>query len=452
MVRLRQIAYSLKESLLLLPLLFVLGAIALSRVAMTIDGRLEDERLPEAFTTTVDGGRAILTAIAGGLISSVTLLLSLVLVAVQLASSQFSPRTLHDWTGDRSQQMTIGLVLGTSVYCLLVLRETRSLGEGDALVPHLSVVLAVALGVISLIAVVRFVDQLTRSLRVGSVGRSITEQTIALVHRRGEHLVLEEPKLGPATPTELDPERDPGSDAAGDPPAGGEGPTEVAAQPDAATISAEHGGWVQQIDEDELLAALPDGSTAQLAISVGSYVFPRSPLAHVFPPPPDERCANDVRAAVALGPERTMQEDIGYGILQLVDVAVRALSPGINDPNTANDVIVNLGSVFLAIWEYPEEPALRSENGRSIIRKRWSHGEVLADAFGPLRRHGAADPVVVDTILRVLLTLRRETERRELAGPVEPIDDTIDAVVDAFERTEPAEVDLAPIRRLVADR
>ena len=447
MVRLRQILHSLGQSLLLVPLLLVVAAIVVSRITLAVDGRLAAESLPQTLTTTVDGGRAMLTAIAGGLISSVTLLLSLMLVAVQLASSQFSPRTLHGWIGDRTQQATIGLVLATSVYCLLVLRETRTLDEGEVLIPHLSVLLAVALGVLSLIAVVRSVDHLTRSLRVGSVARSITEQTEALVHSRAEHLALERPDLRPATHLPTVGGEGGGQDGVGIGADDGDG-DDAGVPPDAELITAVDGGWIQQIDEDELLGALPDGATARMAVSVGTYVLPGAPLVWVWPAP-EEPCAGGVRASIAVGDERTMQEDIGYGILQLVDVAVRALSPGVNDPNTANDIIVNLGRILLAIWEYPEQPRRRSEQGRSLIRLQQTHGEVLAAAFGPLRHHGAGDPAVVATMVRMLVTLRGEVLRRELAGPVAPIDETIAAVVTAFEATSPAPIDRAPIRALL---
>lgn len=434
MVRVRQILHRLGQSLLLVPLLFVVAAIALSRVMAVVDGRLGDERVPNVLATTVEGGRAMLTAIAGGLISSVTLLLSLVLVAVQLASSQYSPRTLQGWTGDRTQQVTIGLVLGTSVYCLLVLRETRALGEGEELIPHLSVLLAVALGVLSLIAVVRSVDHLTNSLRVGSVAGSITEQTVALVHQRGRDLALEQPKLRP----------------------GGQGSgldvdQEAEIPADALPVTAgTTGGWVQQIDEAEVLAAIASGTTVHMAVGVGTHVLPSAPLAFVSPRPATDDCAAQIRAAIALGAERTMQEDIGYGILQLVDIAVRAMSPGINDPNTANDVIVNLGVVLLALWEYPEDSPIRTEDGRSMVRRQLGHGDLLHASFGPLRRYAAADPSVVETMVRMLATLRSEVERRELPGPIGPIDDTLAAIVAAFEDHDPARIDRVAIQQLMA--
>ncbi len=438
MVHVRQTLYALGQRLAVIPLLFVLGAVVLSSVMASVDGRLETASLPRAMTTTVEGGRAILTAIAGGLITSVTLLLSLVLVAVQLASSQFSPRTLHDWTGDRTQQVTIGLVLGTSVYCLLVLRETSVVGEDVPLIPHLSVLLAVALGVLSLIAVVRYVDHLTASLRVGSVARSITSQTVDAVHRRGQRSVGASPGMPLAT----------SSAAAPDP---GLGREDTAVPTDAVAITVDEGGWVQQIDEDRLLDALPEGSTAHLTVAVGSHVLAGAPIVQVSPPVVDEECENGVRTAIAIGSERTMQEDAAYGIMQLVDVALRALSPGVNDPNTANEMIVNLGAVFVAYWSYPQEPTTRSDQGRTLVRRPVTHDDVLSAAMRPLRHHGADDPTVVETLLRMLITLRDEIERRDLPGPIQPVVEQIHYIHQAFLATDPPEVDRVAIRRYVTE-
>lgn len=132
-VRLQQISDPLLNRLFAIPLMLVFAGIGLSLGTLAIDQRLDGAWLPRTLQTTVDSARAVLSTIAGGLITSVTLLLSLMLVAVQLASSQFSPRTLRSWLGDRAQQVTTGGVLATAVYCLMVLRATRRLsgGAGD---------------------------------------------------------------------------------------------------------------------------------------------------------------------------------------------------------------------------------------------------------------------------------------------------------------------------------
>lgn len=436
MVRLRQAIHDFANGLLFIPLAFVLAAVVVSQAMTAVDGLFEDAAIPTSLTTSVDGARSILSAIAGGLISSVTLLLSLVLVAVQLASSQFSPRTLRGWTSNRTQQVAIGLVLGTAVYCLLVLRETRTLSDDLALAPHLSVLLAVTLGVLSLIAVLRSVDQLTNSLRIGSVAQSITDETVDAIHKRAEGLLLQRPGQQVAVPPSAD-------------------LTAPAPSDDGLAIPAPRSGWVQQIDEDRLLEAIPDGSVIRLVAPVGVFVMKDSPLAWVCPIPEDqevrERCLDKSSGAYALGNERTLQTDVGYGILQLTDIALRALSPGVNDPNTANDIIVNLGVVLLTIWEYPLESSTREVDDRTLIRQTITHGEFLERAFDPIRRHGADNASVVATMLTTLATLRAETQRRNLPGPTGPIDDTVDRVLATFRRNDPDPRDGEIVEKMVAD-
>ncbi|MDH3299106.1 MAG: DUF2254 domain-containing protein [Acidimicrobiia bacterium] len=436
MVRLRQAVHNVANGLLFVPLVFVLGAVVLAQAMTAIDGRLDDAALPTTLTTSVDGGRSILSAIAGGLISSVTLLLSLVLVAVQLASSQFSPRTLRGWTSNRTQQVAIGLVLGTAVYCLLVLRETRTLSDNRVLVPHLSVLLAVTLGVLSLIAVLRSVDELTNSLRIGSVAQSITDETVDAIHKRADRLLLPRPGQRVAVP-----------------------PTAEFAAPSPSeellAIPAPRSGWVQQIDEDRLIGAGPDGSVVRLVAPVGAFVMKDSPLAWVDPIPDGQQarahCLDRAAGAYAIGDERTLHTDVGYGILQLTDIALRALSPGVNDPNTANDIIVNLGVVLLSIWEYPTESGTREADNRTLIRRLVSHGEFLERAFDPVRRHGADNASVVATMLTTLATLRAETQRRNLPGPIGPIDDTVDRVLTTFRRSDPDPRDVEIVEALAAE-
>lgn len=412
MVKFRQLADRLRHRIVLIPILFVIGAFVLSQVTLQIDRLGDFENLPRVLQTTVDSGRAILSAIAAGLITSVTLLLSMMLVAVQLAGSQYSPRTAREWIGDRTQQLAIGLVLGTSVYCLLILRETRTFSEGEALTPHLSVMLALVLGVASLVGVVRSVDHLTNSLRIGAVANNIMRNTVQIIERDKRLNPSEKPVLAPAA-------RLTEAEADSSPPDG------------ALAITARTAGWVQQIDEDALFAAAPANSTVLITAALGSFMMPEAPMAWIWPYPDSESCVDPMREAIALGDARTLQEDIGFGILQMVDIAMRALSPGINDPNTANDIIAHLGAVMLALWKRPFAPTSRVENDRKLVRHDLNHGDYLHAAFDQIRRFAAADPEVASTMIRVLKALHSETRRRDLPGPLEPIEEVIGQLMDA---------------------
>ncbi len=405
-IRLRQIADRIRHSLSFIPTMYVLAAVVLVQVLLLIDRQLTSGTLPDVFETTVDSARAVFAAIAGGLITSTTLLLSMMLVAVQLASSQFSPRTLRNWLGNRTVQNAVGFVLGTTVFCLLALRSTRSFDENDTpVVPHLTVLAAVALGVLSLVAVVRTVDHITHTMRVGSIAEQVTSETIAVVDRVYDSDSDSDPIDVGVESGALRP------DGSIDVPIG------------ATAIETPSAGWVQQIDDDAVLSSLPERSTGYLAATVGSFVTASSPILWIAPAPTDpEECRSSMLEAVAVGDSRTMQQDIEFGVIQLTDIAVRALSPGINDPSTASDVIVHLGNVMTSMWEHPALPTTVRSGSRTLVRHRPTHAGLLDRAFSPIIHYGRSDRQVVSTLKSVLGLLRSEIDRRGLPGPVEPIE------------------------------
>jgi len=406
-VRMRQIADRTRHSLSFVPTLYVLGSITLVQALLWVDRRLTEQSLPIILETTVDSARSVFGAIAGGLITSITLLLSMLLVAVQLASSQFSPRTLRNWLGNRTVQHAVGLVLGTTVFCLLALRSTRSFGEGeDPVVPHVTVLVAVALGVLSLLAVVHTVDHITHSLQVGTIADRVAAETIEVIER-----------VYRTEPDSLQVGVESGAvraDGSIDVPIG------------ATALEAPMAGWVQQIDDHIVIESLPEHSTGYLTATVGSFVTERSPIMWVAPGPADpEACQSVVLHAVAVGDSRTMQQDIEFGIIQLTDIAVRALSPGVNDPSTATDVIVQLGNVMSALWERPALSTTYRSGTRTLVRHRPTHAELLDRAFSAIIHYGESDRQVVTTMRQVLTLLHSEVDRRALPGPVEPLDEML---------------------------
>ncbi len=426
MVRLRQLLDGLRHRLLFVPILAMLLAVGLSQVMLLIDSSVDSSQLPQVLETTVDNGRSVLSSIASGLIAAITLLLSLMMVAVQLASSQFSPRALRSWFGDRTLQIVIGMVLGTTVYCLLILRQTRSFSDATAVVPNVSVIFAVVLGILSLVAMVVAVDHMTNSLRVGSVATRLRTTIVGLVEEQGSHGSPPQPQRRPTPPAE--------------PP------------PDALAVESSTSGWIQQVSDHQILEAVGDGTCVWLAKPLGAFVVPRSPLAWVWPQPDDvQEVCRAVRSSFALGDTRTMQQDVGFGILQLVDIAVRALSPGVNDPNTASDVIGHLGAVMTVLWERPAAPAVTEGDGRTVIAPLLDHTGYLHAAFDQIRRYGVTDIDVGLYLVRTLSDLRDEALRRDLPGPVEPIEELMREVVDGMRSADPAACDLYAVNALVAD-
>jgi uncharacterized membrane protein len=431
-VRFRQLGNRIRHRLSFIPGLYVIGAIVLVQVELLIDRALRDHDLPDLLTTTVDSGRADFTAIAGALITSITLLLSIMLITVQLASTQFSPRTLRNWLGNRQLQHTIGLTLGTSVFCLLGLRTTRSLGEdGGEIVPHITVITAVILGVAALFAVVGSVDHLTNSLRIGAVAQRLADETIAVIESESEVRAGESPAVVPA--------REPRT-LAND---------ELQIPDDATAVVTPTAGWVQQIDVATVLDAIGPGSTARIVVPLGGFATTDSPL--LWMSAPDGNVDTDaLLEGFALGDTRTMQQDVGFGLIQLTDIAVRALSPGINDPSTANDIIVHIGNVLTALWERPVASARTTDDGRTVISPQVEHADHLRRALDPNRRYGRADPLVTATLMRTLRSLRTEVVRRSLPGPIEPIETLIRDTFASADRTGWSAFEVEDAKRLAS--
>lgn len=415
-VRLRQIADELRHRLSFIPTLYVLGATIFVHALLFLDRSLTDRELPIILETTVESARSVFSAIAGGLITSITLLLSMMLVAVQLASSQFSPRTLRDWLANRTLQHTVGFVLGTTVFCLLALRSTRSFEEvDDPVVPHFTVIVAVLLGVMSLVGVVRAVDRITHSLRVGTVAERVAGDTIRVIDRVFGGDGAPPVSVGPAS----------GALQA-------DGSIEIPTG--AAAFETPASGWVQQVDEQRLLEALPSDSTGYLVTPTGSFVSAHSPVMWVAPAPRDVDSYRSIMLeAIAIGDSRTMQHDVEFGVIQLTDIAVRALSPGVNDPGTACDLIVHLGNVMNELWTYPALESTRRSNSVSLVADRPTHARLLDRAFGPIMHYGGTDRQVVLTLTQVVALLRSEVQRRELPGPIEPLDDLVSRLHNTYE-------------------
>lgn len=437
LIRLRQFADRLRHRLTFVPVVYVVVAIIVVQLLLFGDRTIWPDSLPQVLKTTVDSSRSVFSALAGGLITSVALVMSMMLVAVQLASSQFSPRTLRDWLGDRVLQHTIGLVLGTTVFCLMALRSTRSFAEtGDETVPHITVIAAVALGVFSLVAVVRSVDHLTHSLRIGSVARRIATDTITAVRNTDDLRPGQSPSAVPASKVG-DPER----------------LRDFEIPQNAVAVEAPTSGWLQQLDSHILLEALPERSTGYVVASLGGFTAEGAPLLWISPPPAEDHpCWTETLNAFAFGDTRTLQQDVAFGILQLTDVAQRALSPGINDPSTANDVLVHLGGVLLAVWALPVVDGVIEDDDRTLVRKEPGHEEILHRALEPIRRTAQGNPSVIATLIRQVLLVRSEKLRRDLPGPIDPLDEflreTIDMVDGSLWSTHDAE-DIAWLVRSV---
>lgn len=426
-IRLRAIAERLRSSLFFVPMVLVLFGGLVGQLMVGVDSRIDDgvDRLPFFLTSTVDSAREVLSVVAAATITFAGIAFSVSLLVIQQASSQLSPRVVHSLFRDPFNRRVMGAVVGTFTYCLIVLRAVRGPLEegGDPVIPNLSVGVAVILGVLAILAIVAFIDHNAHSMEVSQILSHVADETVDHIER-----CWPERRDGPA-----------GIAADGPLPAG-------SGQVLAFTAS----GWLQQLDEAALVEVIPPGGTLRLETAVGRYAIRGTPLGTVWPasgvPEGAEAAAAD---AVQLGKVRTMQQDPSYGIRQIVDVALVALSPGVNDPTTAQEAIFHLARVVREGFVRDLPPTVTThDDGRRIIHgEAPTHGSLLELAFGEIRRSAADQPAVGIYLLEALHLVHQSMRAEGLQERADAVRAVAERVVQS---TAGADVD-GPDQTAVAD-
>lgn len=380
-----------------IPALGVLAAAAFGVWLPAIDARVTGS-FPDALTGYLFSGgpeaaRTVLSVIAGSLVTVTSLTFSLTVVTLQLASSQFSPRLLRTFTRDRVVHATLALLLATFTYALAVLRTVRaSLDSPAAFVPQMSVSLAFLLCLASVLALVVFLAHLARQLRIESLLREVHAETSGVMTALlASSPSKEQDVVAPSAP------------------------------PGATTMRARRSGFLTSTDERALLAA---ATAADAVVSIerlpGDFLVAGTPFGLAWThgiAPPDEGALAEleehVAKAVRTGFERTAAEDIAFGVRQLVDVAVKALSPGINDPTTAVHALGHVSALLCEAAGHDLGTRLvRDDEGRVRVLLRRPGLDTLVDlALNQPRRYGADDPEVFARLLLLLRELAWSTSR-----------------------------------------
>jgi uncharacterized membrane protein len=374
------------------------------------------------FQGTPDDARTLLIAISSTLATVIALVLGLTVVALQLASTQFSPRLLRNFLRDRTNQVVLSVFVATFTYSTAGLFTVGvSAGQRVDDYPRLAVSFALVLLFVSLLMLVFFVHHLAHSIQIDEVMKGVERSTLRVIER-------DLPTQGV------------GAEPAPSPPAR------------AVAVPSYQSGWVQTM-RPQLLLPLAQQHDLMAAVStmVGEFVVEGAPLLWLWTsspdaPPPDPASFRDVLSvAVRLGYERTAEQDVAFGVRQLADIAVKALSPAINDPYTAIQALEHLGVLLAKLVRRPlGNQRLRDDAGttRVVVPGR-NLAYYLDLATGQIRRFGCAEPRVDRALLRVLATTgmfcQDPDDRALIAGHVR-------LVLDDAERTIPQPADLVLVR------
>ena len=363
----------LRDRFWVVPLLFAIGATLLGLALTTLDDMLDTSlTLPLLFAGGPEGARAVLSAIITSMISFTGLVFSITVVVLQLTSSQFSPRILRTFLRDWVNQIALGVFVATFVYALVVLRAVTGTAQTDTFVPQISVTMAFVLVLASVVVFLFYIDHIAQSIRAASIVTRIAEETRAVLESRhpqdAEALV---PLPRPA--------------------------------PLGRRIHADAPGIVQQID-DHALADLAEEHDVTICVlrALGEFVPAGGVLLEVHGQGrPDD---GTLRSHIHLGNERSTDEDVGFGLSQLVDIAERALSPGINDPTTAVQVVDQLHDLLRRLVTRPLAPRqVLTESGRLAVDvPQPSVADYLALAVDEIA-HCGADVERVQQRLAVML-------------------------------------------------
>jgi uncharacterized membrane protein len=318
----------------------------------------------------------LLGAVAGSCITVVSVVYSLLLIALTFASIQFSPRILNSFVADTVSQITLGVFLGTFAYCLILLPTVH--GGSHPVVPALSLTIALLLAAACLFYLIYFVHHIAVAIQVNHIVDRVARETEMAVRARFGPPFKRFPEVDVVIP---------------DPTAG-------------KNILSPTSGYVQYIDENRLMH-LTESTDTTIFIHrwTGQFIPAGVPCITVIPAGAASKAfQKQALSCLHIGPVRSLEDDVEFGMLQIVDIALKAMSPAVNDPSTAISCIDQLSAILiLAVNLEPPKTVLSDSKGVArIYRRQTSFPRLLEVAYNQVIRHAGGDMPVSLRMLRAL--------------------------------------------------
>ena len=377
----------LHSSFWFLPSVMAISAMAMAIVLILLD-TLEASRLgwidEWTYAFGPESSRAILSAIAGSMITVAGVTFSMTMLTLQLASSQFGPRMLHNFMRDRGNQIVLGTFLSTFVYCLLVLASVRGSGS-SSFVPLVAVTFGMILAVASLATLIYFIHHIATSIRIETILAKLAVEACRTVERvfpdHGHTPALFPDKpIVEALPSDFD--------------------------DDSRSVVASGSGYIQSIDLDRLLRVASDHDlVVRVEGRIGSFIPGATSLVVASPyGRVSDDVAEELGNAFSFGPERTPGYDIEFSLRRIVEIAQRALSPGVNDPTTALYCLDRLGEVLglLADRRFPSGRIVDQDMELRVAFEPVNFADLACPAFAAVARYGISDDDLVVRLLDVM--------------------------------------------------
>ncbi|MFD1714381.1 DUF2254 domain-containing protein [Amnibacterium flavum] len=395
-----RVSESIESRLWPLPVASIVVAVLLGIYVPRLDLAIDEVLPPGVDSIVFNGGaetaRSVLSSIAGSLITATSLTFSLTVVALQLASSQASPRVLRLFSRDRQVHATLAVFLGTFAYAITVLRSVRdSTDEIPEFAPRIAVTGGFVLTLVSVVVLVFFLAHLAAQLRVETIMKEIHAETDRTIDLVGD-----------------------GNAAAN----AYSHPIEVPASKH--VVTAESSGFLTSCDRGGLVKlASSHGIVIEETKRVGESVVAGAPQAYWWPrdgrrPTDPAEIAREIRKAFVVGYERTAAQDIDYGLQQILDIGVRALSAGINDPTTAVNALGHLSALVSRAVEVPQLPAglADGDDELAVVTIDRPPARIVEESLTPMRHYGGSSPAVVVRFLQLISDLHYTCPGAAISG------------------------------------
>jgi uncharacterized membrane protein len=414
----------LRTNLWLVPAIEVLAAVALFALTYSLDQAAYHGvfRYPGwVISGSADAARQILTAIAAAIITVVGVVFSIVIVALTLTSTQFGPRMLRNFIRDRGTQITLGTFVATFVYSVLALGSVGQGAHGD-FVPHISITVMLLLMVVDLAVLIYFLHHIAVQIQLPQVIAGIAADLAQATElQAGDPTVGADARYASLLIADMD---GPGGE-----------------------IAAPRSGYLQFIRHRTLVRMAAEvGAVIHLRYRPGHFLVQGYPYATVWPADAASQVARELAHAHITGPYRTLAQDVAFGVDQLVEICIRALSPAVNDTFTALTCIDWIGDSLCKVtgrWQ-PTHVYRDSSGTVRVIATQITYERLVQRSFEKVRQAGRGMPAVMirqlDALTKIMERATAPEDQRVLLDQAAMIDRLSEASVD-----EPS--DRADIRR-----
>ncbi|GAA4266633.1 DUF2254 domain-containing protein [Frondihabitans peucedani] len=367
-----------RESFWFLPAVFGIAAVVLAELLVTVDQVLIDHgtRIPFLDALSASAGRSILSIIGTSMLTVAGTSFSITISVLATTSSTYGPRLVRNFLADRANQIVLAVFTSTFLYALVVLRAVRSeTDQGSGFVPTLATHLAVVFGVLDVAVLVFFIHHIADSVQITTLQKRVQNDLLAAIN-----LIYPEDVADDTTTATRQP-----------------------ALIDTAPVPSKSDGYVQQIDLDELRDIAKDaGCVLDVVAMPGTFVIPGDPLVRVSPADKITDVLKKVQEAFTFGTARTPHQDVRFALQQLVEVAVRGLASGTNDPYTAVTALDLASTALIPLLTRPPSATALTDGDTATVMVKWpAPDDLIRDVFAGVTTYGLEHPLVIDAATRL---------------------------------------------------